>query len=104
MVKSGLPSDRFIFEGFLPHKKGRHTRLQQLAQETRTVIIYESPHRLLKCLNQLAEVCGEERQASVSRELTKIHEETINGNLRELIDHFSKKTVKGEIVIIIHGK
>ncbi|MEM9856370.1 MAG: 16S rRNA (cytidine(1402)-2'-O)-methyltransferase [Bacteroidota bacterium] len=104
LVKSGLPSDRFIFEGFLPHKKGRHTRLQQLAQEFRTVILYESPHRLLKCLNQLAEVCGEERQASVSRELTKIHEETINGNLRELIDHFSKKTVKGEIVIIIHGK
>ncbi|MEM8569111.1 MAG: 16S rRNA (cytidine(1402)-2'-O)-methyltransferase [Bacteroidota bacterium] len=104
LVKSGLPSDRFSFEAFLPHKKGRQTRLQQIAEENRTVILYESPHRLVKCLNQLAEVCGEERQASVSRELTKIHEETINGNLRQLIDYFSNKTIKGEIVIVIHGK
>ena len=104
LVKSGIPSDRFVFEGFLPHKKGRQTRLLQLADETRTVILYESPHRLIKCLNQLAEVCGESRQASVSRELTKIHEETVNGSLSELIDHFGKKSVKGEIVIVIHGK
>lgn len=104
LVKSGLPSDRFSFEAFLPHKKGRQTRLQQIAEENRTIILYESPHRLVKCLNQLAEVCGEERQASVSRELTKIHEETINGNLRQLIDYFSNKTIKGEIVIVIHGK
>ncbi|MEM6523293.1 MAG: 16S rRNA (cytidine(1402)-2'-O)-methyltransferase [Bacteroidota bacterium] len=104
LVKSGLPSDRFSFEAFLPHKKGRQTRLQQIAEENRTIILYESPHRLVKCLNQLAEVCGAERQASVSRELTKIHEETINGNLRQLIDYFSNKTIKGEIVIVIHGK
>ncbi|MEM7108496.1 MAG: 16S rRNA (cytidine(1402)-2'-O)-methyltransferase [Bacteroidota bacterium] len=104
LVKSGLPSDRFIFEGFLPHKKGRQTRLRQIAQETRTVIVYESPHRLLKCLNQLAEVCGEGRQASVSRELTKIHEETVNGDLKQLIAYFQKGSVKGEIVIVIHGK
>ncbi|MEM9390108.1 MAG: 16S rRNA (cytidine(1402)-2'-O)-methyltransferase [Bacteroidota bacterium] len=104
LVKSGLPSDRFTFEGFLPHKKGRQTRLLKIAEETRTTIIYESPHRLVKCLNQLAEVCGASRLVSVSRELTKIHEETINGTLSELIDYFGKKVIKGEIVIVIHGK
>ncbi|MEM9297890.1 MAG: 16S rRNA (cytidine(1402)-2'-O)-methyltransferase [Bacteroidota bacterium] len=104
LVKSGLPSDRFTFEGFLPHKKGRQTRLRQIAEETRTTVIYESPHRLVKCLNQLAEVCGTSRMSSVSRELTKIHEETINGTLGELIDYFGKKVIKGEIVIVIHGK
>lgn len=104
LVKSGLPSDRFIFEGFLPHKKGRQTRLQQIAEEKRTTVLYESPHRLLKCLSQLAEVCGGSRKASVSRELTKIHEETVNGTLNELIEYFGKKTIKGEIVIVIHGK
>ena len=104
LVKSGLPSDRFVFEGFLPHKKGRRTRLQQIAEEERTTILYESPHRLVKCLHQLAEVCGEERQASVSRELTKLHEETVNRTLKELIKYFDGKSVKGEIVVVIHGK
>ncbi|UII28666.1 16S rRNA (cytidine(1402)-2'-O)-methyltransferase [Fulvivirga maritima] len=104
LVKSGLPSDKFVFEGFLPHKKGRKTRLEFLATESRTIILYESPHRLLKTLDQLAEHMGEERQASVSRELTKLHEETANGSLAELKTHFSQKPVKGEIVIIIDGK
>ena len=104
LVKSGLPSDRFVFEGFLPHKKGRQTRLLKIAEEGRTTVLYESPHRLVKCLKQLAEVCGMERKASVSRELTKIHEETLNGSLGELIDHFEQKPVKGEIVIVVDGK
>ena len=104
LVKSGLPSDRFIFEGFLPHKKGRQTRLEKISKEERTVILYESPHRLLKCLDQLIEFCGEQRLASVSRELTKIHEETVNGTLKELKQHFSHGPVKGEIVILIQGK
>ncbi|MBL3657022.1 16S rRNA (cytidine(1402)-2'-O)-methyltransferase [Fulvivirga sediminis] len=104
LVKSGLPSAKFVFEGFLPHKKGRKTRLEFLTTETRTIILYESPHRLLKTLDQLAEHMGEERQASVSRELTKLHEETANGTLTELKTHFSQKAVKGEIVIVIDGK
>jgi len=104
LVKSGLPADRFIFEGFLPHKKGRKTRLEKLAEEERTIILYESPHRLLKALQQFKEFFGGERQASVSRELTKIFEETVNDTLDELITYFSKKTVKGEIVIVIEGK
>jgi 16S rRNA (cytidine1402-2'-O)-methyltransferase len=104
LVKSGLPSDRFIFEGFLPHKKGRKTRLEQIALEERTIILYESPHRLLKTLNQLIEVCGETRQASVSRELTKMFEETVNGTLLEIKDHFEKGQIKGEIVIVVNGK
>ncbi|MDN4165771.1 16S rRNA (cytidine(1402)-2'-O)-methyltransferase [Cytophagales bacterium LB-30] len=104
LVKSGLPSDKFVFEGFLPHKKGRKTRLDILAQEDRTIILYESPHRLLKCLEQFAEVMGPDRKASVSREISKIHEETVNGTLQEIITHFSTKTVKGEIVIVIDGK
>jgi 16S rRNA (cytidine1402-2'-O)-methyltransferase len=104
LVKSGLPSDRFIFEGFLPHKKGRKTRLEQIALEERTIILYESPHRLLKTLNQLIEVCGETRQASVSRELTKMFEETVNGTLLEIKDHFEKGLIKGEIVIVVNGK
>ena len=104
LVKSGLPSDKFVFEGFLPHKKGRKTRLDILAQEDRTIILYESPHRLLKTLTQLIEVCGEKRQASVSRELTKLYEETVNGTLMEIKEHFEKGQVKGEIVIVINGK
>ena len=104
LVKSGLPSDRFVFEGFLPHKKGRQTRLQQIAEAERTTVLYESPHRLVKCLHQLADTCGQERQASVSRELTKLHEETVNGTLEELIKYFDSKSVKGEIVVVIHGK
>ncbi len=104
LVKSGLPSDRFVFEGFLPHKKGRKTKLELLAQEERTIILYESPHRLAKTLDQLKEVMGGDRLVSVSRELTKIYEETVNGTVDELIAHFSKGQVKGEIVIVIDGK
>ena len=104
LVKSGLPSDKFVFEGFLPHKKGRKTRLEFLAQETRTMIFYESPHRLLKTLQQFAEHFGTERQASVSRELTKVYEETVNGSLEELQQYFSEKKIKGEIVLVVAGK
>lgn len=104
LVKSGLPTDRFVFEGFLPHKKGRKTRLETLANEDRTIIFYESPHRLVKALSQLAEHMGENRNASVSRELTKMYEETVNGTLAELIEHFSTGTVKGEFVVIVEGK
>ena len=103
LVKSGLPSDRFVFEGFLPHKKGRHTRLLQLAEEPRTLVFYESPHRLLKTLNQLGEYFGE-RRASVSRELTKLHEETRNDTLAALSEHYTTTPAKGEIVIIVEGK
>ncbi len=104
LVNSGLPADRFVFEGFLPHKKGRQTRLKQLAEESRTIILYESPHRLVKALGQLAEHLGEDRQASVSRELTKLHEETQHGTLSELANYFADSTVKGEIVIVVEGK
>lgn len=104
LVKSGLPCDRFTFEGFLPHKKGRQSRLQTLAGEERTMVFYESPHRLLKTLEQFKEYFGEERQASVSRELTKIYEETINGSLQQLIDHYKIQNIKGEIVIVVEGK
>ena len=104
LVNSGLPSDRFCFEGFLPQKKGRQKRLKELAEETRTMIFYESPHRLVKTLNQFAEYFGSDRQASVSRELTKIYEETQRGTLEELIDYFSSKQVRGEIVIVVDGK
>jgi 16S rRNA (cytidine1402-2'-O)-methyltransferase len=104
LVNSGLPCDRFCFEGFLPQKKGRQTKLNELAEETRTMIFYESPHRLVKTLQQLAEVMGENRKASVSRELTKLHEENVRGTLTELANHFNSKTVKGEIVLIVEGK
>lgn len=104
LVLSGLPSERFVFEGFLPVKKGRQTRLQQLAQENRTMILYESPHKLLKTLTQLAEVLGEERKASISREISKLHEETVRGNLQELISYFTQKAPKGEFVIVVSGK
>lgn len=104
LVASGLPCDRFVFEGFLPQKKGRQTRLQALTEETRTMVFYESPHRLVKALGQFAEVLGKDRQASVSRELTKIYEETVNGTLEEIIGHFGEKKIKGEIVIVIGGK
>ena len=104
LVNSGIASDHFIFEGFLPHKKGRHTRLTALAVEERTMIFYESPHRLVKALTQFSEYFGEDRHASVSRELTKLFEENVRGSLKELIAHFEKKTVKGEIVIVIAGK
>lgn len=104
LVKSGFPTDRFVFEGFLPHKKGRKTRLENLKDETRTVILYESPHRLAKLLDEVQVYLGEDRMISVSRELTKIHEETVNGTARELLDHFSSAKVKGEIVVVISGK
>lgn len=106
LVKSGLASERFVFEGFLPHKKGRQTRMGKLKEEERTMIFYESPHRLLKTLEQFAALLGNERKASVSRELTKIYEETINGSLEEIIQYYTEnnKTVKGEIVLVIAGK
>lgn len=104
LVNSGIGCDRFVFEGFLPHKKGRHTRLTALAGEERTMIFYESPHRLVKALTQLTEYFGEERQASVSRELSKLFEENVRGSLKELIVYFEKKTVKGEIVVVVAGK
>jgi len=104
LVNSGLPAEKFIFEGFLPHKKGRQTKLKDVAAYPYTTILYESPFRLLKTLQQLAEVCGSERKVSVSRELTKIHEENARGTLAEVIEHFSKKEIKGEIVIVLEGR
>ena len=104
LVKSGLPSDRFVFEGFLPTKKGRQTKLIALADEERTVILYESPHRLKKALNQIVEFIGPERKISVSRELTKIFEETQTGTAAQVRDYFENKDIKGEIVIVIEGK
>ncbi|HNP47410.1 MAG TPA: 16S rRNA (cytidine(1402)-2'-O)-methyltransferase [Bacteroidia bacterium] len=104
LVNSGLPGDRFCFEGFLPQKKGRHTRLTSLQAEERTMIFYESPFRLVKTLEQFSEYFGEERKVSVTRELSKLHEENYHGTLKEAHAHFSAKTVKGEIVIVLGGK
>jgi 16S rRNA (cytidine1402-2'-O)-methyltransferase len=104
LVNSGLPNDKFVFEGFLPVKKGRQTRLLLLAEETRTIIFYESPHKLLKTLTHVCEYFGEARQVSVSRELTKLYEETIRGTAKEVLDHYTNKPPKGEIVIIVDGK
>ncbi len=104
LVNSGLPSDRFCFEGFLPHKKGRQKKLKQLVDEQRSMIFYESPHRLVKALEQFIEYFGENRSASVSRELTKVYEETKRGTLKEVLDYFNEKKVKGEIVIVVNGK
>ncbi|MEQ6122121.1 16S rRNA (cytidine(1402)-2'-O)-methyltransferase [Reichenbachiella sp. MALMAid0571] len=104
LVSSGLPNDKFVFEGFLPVKKGRQTRLEILANETRTMIFYESPHRLIKTLNQFKEHFGEDRKASVSRELTKMFEETKNGTLGEIISYFEEKKIKGEIVVVVGGQ
>ncbi|PJA09252.1 MAG: 16S rRNA (cytidine(1402)-2'-O)-methyltransferase [Flavobacteriales bacterium CG_4_10_14_0_2_um_filter_32_8] len=103
LVNSGFPCDKFVFEGFLPHKKGRQTRLKFLQPETRTIIFYESPHRLLKTLSQFVEYFGESRFISVSRELTKIHEENVRGTIKELIDYYTTHTLKGELVIIVDG-
>jgi len=103
LVKSGFPTDRFVFEGFLPLKKGRQTRLKQIAEEPRTVILYESPHRLLKTLGQLAEFVGNDRQVSVSRELTKKFEETISDYPEALITHFNEHPPKGEFVLVINA-
>jgi len=104
LVNSGLPCDKFVFEGFLPHKKGRKKRLEYLAGEDRTMILYESPYRLFKTLQQLAEYMGNDRRASVSRELTKIHEENARGTLGELIRHFENRKIKGELVLIVQGQ
>ncbi|MCB0571074.1 MAG: 16S rRNA (cytidine(1402)-2'-O)-methyltransferase [Phaeodactylibacter sp.] len=105
LAASGLPCDKFHFEGFLPHKKGRATRIEYLAALPYTFVLYESPHRLLKCLNQLAEACGPERQACVARELTKIHEELRTDTLEALITYYSDPArVKGEIVVVVEGK
>ena len=104
LVNSGLPNDRFCFEGFLPHKKGRQKKLKQLIDEQRTMIFYESPHRLIKALQQFIEYFGEDRQASVSREITKVFEETKRGSLKEILNHFNEKKIKGEIVIVVAGK
>ena len=104
LVSSGLPCDKFCFEGFLPQKKGRQTRLEMLKSETRSIIFYESPRRLLKTLQQFAEVFGQERQVSVAREISKLHEEHIRGTLQEVIQHFEATEPLGEIVIILAGK
>lgn len=104
LVDSGLTTNRFVFEGFLPLKKGRHTLLTQLKNEERTIILYESPMRLVKTLEELVEYFGPERHCCVSRELTKMFEENARGTLQQVLDHFKQKTVKGEIVIIIQGK
>ncbi len=103
LVNSGLPSERFCFEGFLPVKKGRQTRLEQLAIESRTIILYESPHRLLKTLGQLKNYLGAERRASVSRELTKLFEEHKRGTLEELEHYFTTQNIRGEIVVVVEG-
>ena len=105
LVNSALPNDSFHFEGFLPHKKGRHTRLLQLAELEHTMVLYESPHRLLKALQQFAEYFGPERQVSVSREISKLHEETVRGTLDQVIEVYkNRESIKGEIVIVIGGK
>ncbi len=104
LVNSGLPTNRFVFEGFLPLKKGRHTLLTQLSTEERTIVFYESPVRLVKTLKEFIKYFGAERKCSVSRELTKMFEENIQGTLYEVCTHFSNKNVKGEIVIVLEGK
>lgn len=103
LVCSGLPCERFTFEGFLPHKKGRQSRLKALAMEERTMVFYESPHRLLKTLIQFAEFFGPERPASVSREISKVYEETVRGTLSEIIAHFESNPLKGEFVLVVKG-
>ncbi len=104
LVNSGLPNDRFVFEGFLPLKKGRQTRLQLLAEETRTMVFYESPHKLVKTLTQFVTYFGEDRPISVSRELTKLYEETLRGTAKEVLAHFTQHPPKGELVVVVGGK
>ncbi|WP_339609706.1 16S rRNA (cytidine(1402)-2'-O)-methyltransferase [uncultured Planktosalinus sp.] len=104
LVNSGLPNDKFVFEGFLPVKKGRQTRLLTLAEETRTMIFYESPHKLLKTLSNFTDYFGEDRKVSVSREISKLHEETIRGSVKEVLMHYTAKPPKGEIVVVVAGK
>ena len=104
LVNSGFPNDKFVFEGFLPPKKGRQTRFKTLAEETRTIIFYESPHKLLKTLSNFMEYFGKDRMVSVSREITKLHEETIRGTAKEVLAFYTNKPPKGEIVIVVSGK
>ncbi len=104
LVKSGLPTDRFVFEGFLPQKKGRHTRLTQLAEEERSIVFYESPHRIHKTLEQLVEYFGKDRIVSVSREISKLHEETVTDTLENVIVYYATHPCKGELVVILAGK
>jgi len=104
LVNSGLPNNRFVFEGFLPVKKGRQTRFNELKEEVRSIIIYESPHKLLKTLKDISIYFDENRKVSVSRELTKIHEETVRGNVLEVLEYYTQKPPKGEIVLIVGGK
>lgn len=104
LVNSGLPNDRFVFEGFLPDKKGRQTRFLQLAEETKTMIFYVSPHKLVKTLQEFLQYFGAERSVSVSRELSKLHEETVRGSAIEVLQHYEQKTPKGEIVVVVGGK
>lgn len=103
LVNSGLPNDKFVFEGFLPEKKGRQTRFLTLAEETRTMIFYVSPHKLVKTLAEFAQYFGESRPVSVSRELSKLHEETVRGTAKEVLEHFTKKEPRGEIVVVVGG-
>lgn len=104
LVNSGLPNDKFVFEGFLPDKKGRQTRFLALAEETRTMIFYVSPHKLVKTLGEFVQYFGEGRPVSVSRELSKLHEETVRGTATEVLEHFTKKEPRGEIVVVVGGK
>lgn len=104
LVNSGLPNDKFVFEGFLPEKKGRQTRFLALAEETRTMVFYVSPHKLVKTLSEFAQYFGEERPVCVSRELSKLHEENARGTVKEVLAHFEKKAIKGEIVVVVGGK
>jgi 16S rRNA (cytidine1402-2'-O)-methyltransferase len=101
LVSSGFPCDKFCFEGFLPHKKGRKTKLTELAQESRTIILYESPHRILRTLQELQQAMGDERLCAVSRELSKLHEETLRGTFAELVEHFASHVPRGEMVIVV---
>lgn len=103
IVLSGLPSDRFVFEGFLPHKKGRQKKLTALAQEERTIVFYESPHRIVKTLGQIAEFIGGDRRAAAVREISKMHEETVRGSVLELLEHFTQTPPRGEFVLVIEG-
>ena len=103
LVVSGLPCDRFLFEGFLPPKKGRKTKMESLAKEERTLVFYESPYRLVKTLTQLIEFMGAERKVSVSREISKLHEETVRGTLTEVVSYFTQNEPRGEIVVVIEG-
>lgn len=104
LVNSGFPNDRFVFEGFLPAKKGRQTKFQNLSEETRTLIFYESPHRLLKTLQQISGYFGSDRRVSVSREISKLHEETIRGTVEEVFEYYTEHPPKGEIVLVVEGK